>query len=309
MKSDFFVTVITPTYNREKTLERTVKSVLAQTYTNFEYVIVDDGSRDNTVSLMDRLILSDPKKRIRFYQHKKNAGQNAALNTGLNMANGELVAFLDSDDEWLPDMLEKQVRKFIDNPEIGCSYTWSARYEGDQLVTIREYNIEGSIYKEALEQGYVSGPITLMVKRECLVAIGGFNNEFTVCQDDDLCFQLAKKYKFALVKKALAIIHDDAGNQTIKNARAYADGWTKLFVKYEADIVQYCGHKTMARHFLKCAKLYVKSQDAELVRVNARRSISHYPTLVARTLLAFSYLPVSTQSLLLKLFRKTQPNQ
>lgn len=287
------ISVITPTYNRAHVISRAIKSVLNQTFKDFEYIIIDDGSKDDTISLLKKIIDTDPEgKKIRFHQHPVNKGQNAALNTGLDFAAGRYVAFLDSDDEWLPDMLQSQMDQFNADKEVSCSYTWPGYYNSEKkLVPGRKYSIKGHLYKEALEQGYICNPTTLMAKKECFDKLGGFKTEFITCQDDDICLRLAKEFKFGLVPDIKAIIHDDAGNQTISNRTVYANDWYKLFNKYEKDILQYCGKKVLAKHFNKCAKLYLQIGDSKKVREVAHRSLSLHKTFKGYALLFLGMLP------------------
>ena len=102
------ISVIIPTYNRAHLISRSAKSVLAQTYPDFELIIVDDGSGDNTEEIIEAL--ADP--RIRYLRHESNRGVSAARNTGIRAARGDYIAFQDSDDEWLPQKLEKQLGLF-----------------------------------------------------------------------------------------------------------------------------------------------------------------------------------------------------
>ncbi len=114
------VSVVLPTYNRVRTLERAVHSVLAQSFTDLELIVVDDGSRDNTHELMTRLADSD--RRVRYIQHPANLGQSRARNTGISSAAGKFIAFQDSDDEWLPAKLGRQVEAMEDFPGMSA---WS----------------------------------------------------------------------------------------------------------------------------------------------------------------------------------------
>ena len=102
------VSVIIPTYNRAKLIKRSILSVLNQTYQNFEIIVVDDGSADDTKSVVESF--NNPK--IRYIRHDINKGQSAARNTGIKNAKGKYIAFQDSDDEWLPEKLEKQMSCF-----------------------------------------------------------------------------------------------------------------------------------------------------------------------------------------------------
>ena len=112
------VSVIIATYNREKLIMEAINSVLAQTYQNFEIIIVDDGSTDNTRDLIESI--NDPRIK---YIYQENAGCAAARNTGIDNANGEYIAILDSDDLWLPKKLEKQIQFMNTHPEVGVCGT------------------------------------------------------------------------------------------------------------------------------------------------------------------------------------------
>lgn len=302
------VTIITPTYNRAHVIQRAINSVLNQTFTDFEYIIIDDGSIDNTQSLIEHICSFNPLgDRIRFHKHIKNQGQNAALNTGLSLAKGKYIAFLDSDDEWLPDMLAEQMRQFNEDADLDCSYTWPGFYNRrKELVPGRRYSIKGYLYKEALAQGYICNPTTLMAKKECFDQMGGFKTEFVTCQDDDICLRLAKTYKFGLVPSIMAIIHDDAGNQTISNRRVYADDWYKLFNKYEQDILAYCGKPILAKHFIKCAKLYLEIGDNGQAKTVVARSLSLKGTLEGYFLLVLCQFPAFISKNILKVITGLQ---
>lgn len=113
------VSIIIPTYNRRQSIGRFIKSVLNQTYRDFELIIVDDGSTDNT----RELVAGFNNERIRYVRHEENKGEAAARNTGIKAARGEYIASHDSDDEWLHEKLAKQIRAFENcSPEIGVVY-------------------------------------------------------------------------------------------------------------------------------------------------------------------------------------------
>ena len=108
-----FVTVLIPAYNAAETIQRAVDSALAQTYRNYEVVVVDDGSRDTTADIVTTLY----GDRVRLLCLTSNQGESAAMNEGIAAAEGELIAFLDADDEWLPDKLARQVEALALNPD------------------------------------------------------------------------------------------------------------------------------------------------------------------------------------------------
>jgi glycosyltransferase involved in cell wall biosynthesis/SAM-dependent methyltransferase len=254
------VSVVIPTYNRLQLLRRAVNSVMSQTMGAFELIIVDDGSKDLTSSWVRSLA----DKRIRFVQHQINQGQNAALNTGIALARGRYLAFLDSDDEWLPNFLQEFIDAFHSDPEIGAVYCHAgARMLDGTLKSFYTFTLSGYVYSEALAQGYLSHMITLMIKRSCLKIVGDFDPQFTVCQDDDFCFRVAKHNKVKLIPKILAVIHSDGGSDRVitNSKQKYAEGWWKLFDKYRDEILQNCGCEIMASHYIKCGKLFLDAGD------------------------------------------------
>ena len=115
------VSVIIPTYNRAHLVDRAIQSVLNQTYKDFELIIVDDGSTDNTEDIIKEFQKKD--ERIKYIRHEENRGGSAARNTGIKAAKGEYIAFLDSDDEWLPIKLGRQISEFTNKSKIALVYT------------------------------------------------------------------------------------------------------------------------------------------------------------------------------------------
>lgn len=261
-----FFSVILPTYNRANTLLRAIESVLVQTHKNYELIIIDDGSRDNTEELVNNLLIREV--RIKYYKQVVNRGQNAALNIGLSMAKGEYISFIDSDDYWLPNLLEEQL-KLYQISGFDCVYSLAQYLYKGKFVISKNFILEGSIYEKALNQGFVSHMITLSAKKYCFEKAGNFDENFIVCQDDDMCLRLAKYFKFGLIRKPLAVICTDGGNQTISNKFSYALGWEKLIEKFKIDIIEYCGVATLLKHYLRLSELYLYS-------LNFNKSFSYY---------------------------------
>ena len=116
------VSIIIPTYNRAHLIDRSIQSVLNQTYQDFELIVVDDGSTDNTEDIIRQFQEKD--KRIKYIKHDKNKGGSAARNTGIKNSRGEYIAFQDSDDEWFPEKLEKQIEIIeCTDPKVGIVYS------------------------------------------------------------------------------------------------------------------------------------------------------------------------------------------
>lgn len=198
------VSVIIPTYNRAHLIGRAVQSVLAQTYKDFEIIVVDDGSTDNT----EEVVKNFGNSRIRCARHGENKGAAAARNTGIKIARGSYIAFLDSDDEWLPEKLEKQVRVFGKaSLEVGVIYTGCWRMEGDRKTYTPSPKIiqkQGNIHRLLLE-GSLFVTSTAMVRRECLLRVGVFDEHLLRHQDWELWIRISKYYYFRCIDEPLVI--------------------------------------------------------------------------------------------------------
>ena len=168
------VSVIIPTHNRASLLLRAIKSVLAQSFTDFELLIVDDGSSDDTPTVVAGL--SDP--RIRSFRHSRSRGSAASRNTGIANAVGEYLAFLDDDDEFLPTKLEEQVQALEEaSGDVGMVYVWSD-YVGPTGETLgsRCRTAEGDVFTDVLMLRLTVGVgSTVMIRASALDLIGHFD--------------------------------------------------------------------------------------------------------------------------------------
>lgn len=185
------ISVITPTYNRARFLPNAVASVLAQTHADLELIIVDDGSEDNTRNVL-KPFLAD--KRVRYF-HQENQGQSHARNLALKQATGDFIAFLDSDDVWAPDKLEKQLAVFRANPEVDIVHGDEAiiNEQGSviSLQNMRRYS--GRITRYLLADNSVS-ITTALVRRRCFDEMGGFDTSVGVADDYELWLRFSARY-------------------------------------------------------------------------------------------------------------------
>ena len=206
------ITAIIPTYNRAHYLGIAIKSVLEQTFDNFELIVVDDGSSDNTRELVEEF--SD--QRIR-YVYQKNRGISAAMNTGIRAARGCYVARLDSDDMWLPDMLETLAKVLDAHPKIGLAYgkAQAMNKDGEPFSQIRAY---AGLYPEDSLRSMLCGDcicnIAILVRRSCFEKAGLFDESLLVNEDWDMWLRVALHYPFAFVDQVLARYRYHDGNIT-----------------------------------------------------------------------------------------------
>src|SRR5690625_5205046 len=157
------VTVITPTYNSENYIAETIESVLNQTYKHFEMIIVDDGSKDKTVKIIEQYLKKDD--RLKMIRLKQNQGAAVARNTAINNANGRYLAFLDSDDLWLPEKLEKQL-KFMQEKDVAFSFTKYVRMKENGELTKNISKAPETITYNDLLKHCVIGCLTVILDKE-----------------------------------------------------------------------------------------------------------------------------------------------
>lgn len=195
------VSVVTPTYNRAEFVAETVSSVLAQTMGEFELLVVDDGSTDNTREVMQPY-LEDP--RVSYFV-QENQGQSGARNTALSLARGDFICFLDSDNTWEPDKLEKQLAVMESHPEVDIVYgdfiTINAKGEEISRDNMRRYS--GRIAAQLLRDNFVTIN-TAMVRRRCLDETGKFDDTERFATDYDLWLRFSAHYQFYYLPVYLA---------------------------------------------------------------------------------------------------------
>ncbi len=198
--ADPLVSIVIAAYNAERFLANTIESALAQTYRNFEVCVVDDGSTDDSGVLIESFARRDGRVRI---QRQPNRGQAAAKNAGIAMARGSLIAFLDADDMWLPQKLERQVPAMAD-PNVGVCYT-DAMFIDERGVLFsrpRPVYYSGRITRRLFLDNFIHFPSTV-VKRECFERCGAFDESLPMGIDWDLWLRISTEYDFVCVPEAL----------------------------------------------------------------------------------------------------------
>ena len=258
------VSVIIPTFNRAHIIERAIESVRQQTFQDWECLVVDDHSTDNTKEFIEKYKSKD--SRIKYFINERTKGANGARNTGIIHAKGIYISFLDSDDCWHRNMLEKQMEKYMSDPSISCVYSkiQTIVNENDKHPWDIFKGLQGNIYKEVLIQGYMSPTITLSVEKKCFEKIGMFDTTLPACQDDDMCFRLAKEFKIGFIPEILADVYANSDNRISDNPDKVSLGWWMLWNKYEADVLEYCGEKVMAKHYKECLHHFLHANNVKM---------------------------------------------
>jgi glycosyltransferase involved in cell wall biosynthesis len=225
------VSVVIPTHNRVERLGRAIRSALAQTFSDVEVLIADDASKDRTGDMV--LGMGDP--RVRYFRHATNLGVSAARNTAISHARGEFVAFLDDDDEWLPEKLQIQL-DHIENARKSVGLLCGGYYEVDRSsnriaeITPTEH---GWVFESLLRQGYFNHTSTILVRAECFARVGLFDVAFRYGEDFDMWLRIAKEYEVDFVPAPVARRHLEPDGLT-QDYNAIASGTEAHLRKYRA---------------------------------------------------------------------------
>jgi glycosyltransferase involved in cell wall biosynthesis len=196
------VSVVLAAFNAENRIEATLSSILGQAFTDFEILVIDDGSTDGTVDVLRRACVADP--RIRWFT-QANSGPGAARNRGIREARGELIAFMDHDDLWHPEKLSLQVAILDAQPDLAVVMCYSTVIgeDGISLGWRLGGEAHGKVYDEMIEWDMVSGGSVVMVRRSALNAVGHFDEKLRYREDWDLWIRLSRQFKFGTVSRTL----------------------------------------------------------------------------------------------------------
>lgn len=262
MNQNPLISIVIPTFNRAQMIPCCLKSALAQTYENIEILVVDDCSTDNTKQVVKTYI----DRRIRYIALEKHSGAQVARNTGIKAAKGSYIAFLDSDNEWLSDKLEKQMRLFMQAEQrlaavyAGYRETFSNGEYVDHFPSLR-----GNIYKAALRQ-WIGDTNTIIVKKSSLINAGLLNENIRAYQEWDLYIRLAGQGEFEYVPELLAIYHHHGQPTISKNPLLNAFGFLDVTNAHKEEIINHCGYYTLSRHYLRVGHHFMLANDTITAR-------------------------------------------
>ena len=190
------VAVVIPTYNCAQYLARALASAAAQTYRDFQLFVIDDGSTDNTEEIVAKFAC--------VFEKQQHAGQAAARNRGISISSSPYVAFLDADDAWLPQKLEKQIAFLESHPDIGLVCCDCADGGSEPLARSALCVPQYPRFEHLARECFIFTP-TVVVRRECLEECGGFNESIKVSEDFNLWLKIASRRKVAFVPETLAM--------------------------------------------------------------------------------------------------------
>ncbi|WP_163336856.1 glycosyltransferase family 2 protein [Desulfopila sp. IMCC35008] len=273
------VSIILPTYNREYCLLKSINSLINQTYKDFEIIITDDGSTDDTKNL----VLSISDDRIRYISSGSRQGANAARNRGICAARGKYIAFHDSDDEWLPDKLELQIeslKRFGDSAKVCFCGFVRIDGENEKYIPKKKRQIESGLHDfhyQLLKGNFITTP-SLIVEKKILNKVGMFDDSLDRLQDWDLVLRLSNNTKFVFIDQPLLIsyITDDS----ITRRKSLWQGVEKIVEKYKGDffahpsslLIQYlniCIFSIIDMEFVIFGKYFLKTISLMMMKPSA----------------------------------------
>ncbi|MDH5435788.1 MAG: glycosyltransferase [Gammaproteobacteria bacterium] len=297
--SDPLISVIMPCYNSADTIASSIESVFSQTYSNIELIVIDDGSTDDSIAILKSISQSDSRLKI-IQQNNKGAGP--ARNTGLSVAEGEYIAFLDSDDTWETGCLRKLHQGFIISPDaVLCYCGWQnlgVSENQSQPFVPPDYEVSNKL--EILLEGCRWPIHAALTKKQVIQDAQCFDTTLTSCMDFDLWLRISAFNKIVLVPEVLAYYHHHEGEQITKNKVRIARNHLKVqekFIRMHPEIFQLLSkdrlneitYGALLRRAYDC---YWK-RDLESARIIFRMAMkTGYPGLTDMKYILPCYLPV-----------------
>lgn len=267
------VSVVIPTCNRADFLKAAIESVLKQTFQDFEIIVVDDASRDQTAEVMAGF--QDP--RIHYIRHETNKGQGRTRNAGIEQASGEYVALLDDDDEWLPEKLEKQVSLLDSSADaVGLVYTGFYRVEGASKRVISRFIPEdrGYVYDRLRVKNSIGTCSTVLLRRLCLERVGGFDETLTCGADYDMWVRISKDSFFEYLDEPLVryAVHSERISTNYNSLIKGKETLLKKYAQYYA-----ADPKNHSRRYRNLGIAYCLSGNTKKGRSAVLTAIRLYP--------------------------------
>lgn len=207
------ISVIIPVFNGERTVLETVQSVLQQTFTHFELIIINDGSSDRTLELLDTV----EDQRVHVFSYE-NGGLPVARNRGIERAQGQYITFIDADDLWTPTKLADQLAALQKNPDAGLAYSWTLTMD-DQTGALHPgkfVSFEGDVYGQMLLSNFIASGSNAMLTTDAIRSVGEFDAALTSCEDWDYWLRVAAKWPFAVVTKPQILYRQSSGAMSSK---------------------------------------------------------------------------------------------
>lgn len=264
--SKSIVSIIIPTFKRNQYLKRAINSVLNQTFNEFEIIVVDDNNEGSRYRKLNEKLMEDYKdnEKVIYIKHQQNLNGAAARNTGIKFSKSKYIAFLDDDDEYLPEKIELQINLLEKLDKTwGGAYCGYSIYKKNKLLQ-NNLNLRSGNLKEKLllMENPLGGCSTLLLRRSILEELDGFDTNFTRHQDWELLIRFFRKYKIAYINKILVERHLDDRNNAVDPEKIILikEKYLKKFKKDIEEMPISLQKEIYKRHYLQITRSFIKNK-------------------------------------------------
>lgn len=296
------VSVIIPAYNAEATILETIESVQQQTFRDLEIIVINDGSSDRTLDLLNTVV----DQRLKVYSYE-NKGLSTARNRGIAQATGAYISFIDADDLWTKDKLSKQLLALQQTEQAGVAYSHIIYLvesvdnpSNTSFVPGEKLTWTGNIYPHLLLGNFIGNGSNILARREVIESVGEFDPSLKSCEDWDYFLRLAAKWDFVLVPEPQIFYRKSTGTLTSNPQIMEATGLRVLKKAHQTSNVHHSKqqkNRSIANFYRYCSRLYLNNsssfQDTAPARIRLWQAIRLYPAIL---------LEKTTGTILVKLF-------
>ncbi|BAT54333.1 putative glycosyl transferase [Nostoc sp. NIES-3756] len=251
------ISIIIPAYNAEQTILETINSVLEQTFSDFEIIIVNDGSTDKTLEVVQSI--EDERLKVFCYE---NSGVSGARNRGISHAIGDYISFLDADDLWTPDKLELQLAALKAHSEAGVAYSWVYTInETGEILKPFDSMYEGNVYADLLKANFLTSGSNPLITRAAIDSVGEFDIKLAGGEDWDYWLRLAAKWHFVVVPKYQVFYRRSMSSNSFKLQKMREDTLIMLdkVMQMAPPELQYLKKESLSNIYRYIVELYIDS--------------------------------------------------
>lgn len=253
--NDLKVSVITPAYNAERHIKEAIDSILLQTLSDFEFIILDDCSTDNTWEIIKQLSKKD--NRIIAVKNENNLGIAGNRNKGISLAKGKYIAWQDADDISIVSRLEKQYQLMENNSDVGICGGFLQFFSDKGILGVRKYAPDDmTLRKKIFKYSPVAQPAA-MIRKKCLDEAGEYNLKYPPAEDLDMSFRIGRKYKFANLQDIVLKYRENINSATFTKLRTIELNTLEIRKKYSTDLAYKMTLADRIYNFLQYISIYM----------------------------------------------------
>ncbi|EKE97146.1 MULTISPECIES: glycosyltransferase [unclassified Tolypothrix] len=255
------ISVVLPVFNGAKTISETVQSVLNQTFVNWELIIINDGSQDSTLDIIEKFESAEPRLRIFSYP---NAGLAASRNRGIALSLGEYISFIDADDLWTPNKLKSQLTALQEQSKAFVAYSWTDYIDANgKFVKSGGHTTDtGDVYQKLLLWNFIENGSNPLVRKEVFDTVGGFDESLSAAEDWDMWLRLAARYEFVVIPEVQVLYRLSMNSMSANLKRQESTCLTVINKAFAAPRAESLGH--LKKHTISNIYKYLTFRSLEV---------------------------------------------